>query len=312
MSLRTDRSMSVLQLDPTYTDPLMGDFLQALYAENELIARNILVSCEKQGAKDLTSILMTQPFQGHPFVHFVISKGYYLLLEWYLGHLQTHHNVLTGGDDHNRDWFGNTPLMSAVISGQVEIAELLLQYGADIHAPHNQGETPFLKAIKQQDCNVVRKMVIKDTNEGEHENDSCRQKRAHLQWMVPGEDGPIALLWATKALCQIPKSYIYNQYTAHYDTAFHIGRQPIRELRENLMSMIENRDKMVSHGREILRLVLGYYSALNNDDFLAYIAPCIGLGWRNQDLDTVEMLLKSTNQKEAYNVMPLQVYSEIW
>ncbi|KAJ6125967.1 ankyrin repeat-containing domain protein [Penicillium samsonianum] len=147
-------------------------------------------------------------FQGLPFVHFVVSKGYILLLEWYLPHVSN--KEFTVGV-HGRDCFGNTPLMFAVISGQEEIAKLLIQYGADIHAPHNQGETPFLKAIKQQHCNMVRIMEVvdivnKNTNE-ERENTSCRQEWARLQLMTPDETGRTALLWATEALCESPNSY---------------------------------------------------------------------------------------------------------
>lgn len=130
--------------------------------------------------------------------------------------------------------------------------------------------------------------------------------------MKPDINGRTALLWATGSIRKSANGYICDEYTAHYDTAFNEGCETVELLRDNLFSMIRNRDKMVSDGREILCLVLGYYSASHNDEFLTYIAPCIGLAWRNQDLNTLKLLLQSTYQKEAYNVVPFQVYSASW
>ena len=46
-----------------------------------------------------------------------------------------------------RDKFGNTPLMTAVETGNVQITEMLIKQGADVNLPNKKGNTALMEAI---------------------------------------------------------------------------------------------------------------------------------------------------------------------
>jgi ankyrin repeat protein len=51
-----------------------------------------------------------------------------------------------GADIEARDRLGETPLRRAVNCGNVDVAALLIARGADIHSPGSKGKTPYLAA----------------------------------------------------------------------------------------------------------------------------------------------------------------------
>ena len=64
----------------------------------------------------------------------MIATGY--------GHLEMCHNLLE--QDADRDKANNTPLhYRATVNGHLEIAMLLMSYGADLNARDNDGQLPI-------------------------------------------------------------------------------------------------------------------------------------------------------------------------
>ena len=65
-----------------------------------------------------------------------------------------------GADVNARKNDGSTTLMMAVKEGEIDFAKHLLRYGADINARNNEGETPLMKAFwREQHSDMVQWLV---------------------------------------------------------------------------------------------------------------------------------------------------------
>lgn len=59
------------------------------------------------------------------------------------------------------DRLGNTPLMSAVGKGQINLVEFLLQHGADLGAQNCQGQTVLHRAVAKHSIELVELLIAK-------------------------------------------------------------------------------------------------------------------------------------------------------
>jgi len=78
-----------------------------------------------------------------------------------IGLVQT---LIDSGANVNGDWGGQTPLMSAAYSANIDVVQLLLSQGANVHAAHKNGETPLHYAIRASSGNsidIVRALLQK-------------------------------------------------------------------------------------------------------------------------------------------------------
>lgn len=64
-----------------------------------------------------------------------------------------------GADPNLRDQEGNTALMAAVNSGNVEVIPLLLKVKANINQGNVSGETPLIRAVQRRDLQLVRTLL---------------------------------------------------------------------------------------------------------------------------------------------------------
>lgn len=69
-------------------------------------------------------------------------------------------NLLVQGTDPNMcDTYGNTSLMLAASTGNVDIVEELLQHGANVHAKDKYGQTPLIFACSKGHYEVAKLLV---------------------------------------------------------------------------------------------------------------------------------------------------------
>ena len=71
----------------------------------------------------------------------------------------------SGGDPNVSLKMGETPLMTAARSGDLQTVERLLEYGADVNAvEHERGQTALMWAVAQQHGDVARLLIESDAD----------------------------------------------------------------------------------------------------------------------------------------------------
>lgn len=98
-----------------------------------------------------------------------------------------------------RDESGNTPLLGASIRGQAEIAQYLIEMGADINARNDKGETALYRACESN----VQQMVKVLLRSGADLNVQARNGQTALAHSI-GSDAPEAMSLLLNAGAEIP------------------------------------------------------------------------------------------------------------
>ena len=87
---------------------------------------------------------------GEGALHIVVKRGDNVYLRFLLQ---------KGADPNLKDNKGNTPLVLAANSGQIELAESLISAKANVNAANNSGETPLIVAVHRRDIGMVRSLL---------------------------------------------------------------------------------------------------------------------------------------------------------
>ena len=82
-----------------------------------------------------------------------------------------------GADANLPDVEGNTPLMAAIISGNVEIVPLLLKAKSNVNLSNKSGETPLIIAVKNRNPQLARLLLDAgaDPDRTDHSDKSARK-----------------------------------------------------------------------------------------------------------------------------------------
>lgn len=87
---------------------------------------------------------------GEGALHIVVKRGDNVYLRFLLQ---------KGADPNLKDNKGNTPLVLAANSGQIELAESLISAKANVNTANNSGETPLIVAVHRRDIGMVRSLL---------------------------------------------------------------------------------------------------------------------------------------------------------
>jgi ankyrin repeat protein len=80
-----------------------------------------------------------------------------------------------------RDRNGNSALMTAVLIGYGEGAQLLLSVGASVNLPNNRGETPLIIAVHNHDIALARTLLEAGANPNQTDTASGMSARDYAQ-----------------------------------------------------------------------------------------------------------------------------------
>ena len=69
-----------------------------------------------------------------------------------------------GAQPELKDRAGNTPLMIAAQTGDVESARTLLTYGAGVNTVNSNGETSLILAVHRRDIAMIRELIAQGAN----------------------------------------------------------------------------------------------------------------------------------------------------
>lgn len=63
------------------------------------------------------------------------------------------------GVDVNASYYGYTPLQCSILAGSLEVAQLLLQRGAEVNAVDEEGRTPLFLAVEKGQIDMFRLLL---------------------------------------------------------------------------------------------------------------------------------------------------------
>jgi ankyrin repeat protein len=101
----------------------------------------------KPGAPSLNA---RDPKNGESLAHIVVKRHDQTWLAFLLSR---------GAPVDGRDNFGDTPLITAMLTSDSDAARILLQYGAKVNGPNSGGETPLIIAVQRRDLASIRLLI---------------------------------------------------------------------------------------------------------------------------------------------------------
>ncbi|XP_052673739.1 uncharacterized protein LOC128155893 [Crassostrea angulata] len=122
--------------------------------DNESFIRKLAELCPDL---PITKIEDKKPLAGQTALHITITKGNVVLTKTLLDVVQQKqheemssllHSMATGGRFVNTVMMGQLPLTVAALTGNTEIVDLLLEYGANLHDQNEKGDTVFHSLVK--------------------------------------------------------------------------------------------------------------------------------------------------------------------
>lgn len=122
--------------------------------DNESFIRKLAELCPDL---PITKIEDKKPLAGQTALHITITKGNVVLTKTLLDVVQQKkheemcrllHSTATGAQFVNTVMMGQLPLTVAALTGNTEIVDLLLEYGANLHDQNEKGDTVFHSLVK--------------------------------------------------------------------------------------------------------------------------------------------------------------------
>ncbi len=109
---------------------------------------------------------------GEGALHYVVKRDDATYLRYLLGR---------GADPNVRDDAGNSPVMTAVISGNGDLIDILAKAHADVDLANRSGETPLIMAVHRRDTDMIRTLLNDgaDPDQSDHLQGLSARQYAH-------------------------------------------------------------------------------------------------------------------------------------
>lgn len=108
-----------------------------------------------------TRIIDTRSDSGEGALHIVAKRGDVAYLGFLLG---------KGADPNLRDGQGDTPLLTALLTGFIPGAEVLLKRGGNVNLANSRGETPLIRAVQLRNAEAVRLLLASGADPDQTDN----------------------------------------------------------------------------------------------------------------------------------------------
>ena len=189
-----------------------------------------------------------------------------------------------GADVNKITWISeHTVLQLAILNGNREIAQTLIESGANINAKNMKGETALITAAQRGDINISQLLIVNGAKLGSRTKDNWTA----LHWASVGEDNEklSRLLLAHGAHLNVKN----NEGNTPLNLATKEGHTSTVELFLKRGAKIDKRTLALATGEkgnsQIVQLLLDYGAKLNDTDVLHSAA-------KNNKRKTVQILLE--------------------
>lgn len=108
-----------------------------------------------------TRIIDTRSDAGEGALHIVVKRGDTTYLNFLLS---------KGADPNIRDAQGDTPMMTALLTGYVPGVETLLKRGGNVNLANSRGETPLIRAVQLRNMEAVRLLLAGNADPDQTDN----------------------------------------------------------------------------------------------------------------------------------------------
>ena len=129
---------------------------------------NFLIEAVKEGKEEIVKNLVergcnvnAKGIDGKTSLMFAIDMGHESIVKYLLGH-HCDVDAQTIGD-------GFSALLLACLKDYENIAEMLINFGANVNATNVDGDTPLMFAVNNKNINLVKKLILRGAKV-DHEN----------------------------------------------------------------------------------------------------------------------------------------------